>query len=74
MDPQRDMVFTKGPCDSLDHAPTEPNIGSHVGIDATAKFPGEGYRRGWPEAVRMDPTVIEKVVRFTGLDEPIKRR
>jgi 4-hydroxy-3-polyprenylbenzoate decarboxylase len=48
IDPQRDVTFTKGPCDSLDHAPNEPNIGTHMGIDATAKLPGEGYRRGWP--------------------------
>lgn len=64
VDPQRDMVFTKGPCDSLDHASTEPNVGSHVGIDATAKLPGEGYRRGWPEAVCMDPSVIGKMKGF----------
>ena len=52
VDPQRDTVFTKGPCDSLDHAPNLPNVGSHMGIDATCKLPGEGYLRGWPEKCR----------------------
>lgn len=61
VDPQRDVLFTRGPSDSLDHATTEPNIGSHMGIDATHKVPGEGYMRGWPEEIRMPSTVREKV-------------
>jgi 4-hydroxy-3-polyprenylbenzoate decarboxylase len=56
-DPQRDSTFIKNPCDSLDHAPTTANIGSHMGFDATRKLPGEGYTRNWPELVRMDPAV-----------------
>jgi 4-hydroxy-3-polyprenylbenzoate decarboxylase len=49
VDPQRDSLITKGPCDALDHAPSVANIGSHMGFDATRKLPGEGYTRGWPE-------------------------
>jgi 4-hydroxy-3-polyprenylbenzoate decarboxylase len=49
IDPQRDSLLTKGPSDSLDHAPAVANIGSHIGFDATRKLPGEGYTRGWPE-------------------------
>jgi 4-hydroxy-3-polyprenylbenzoate decarboxylase len=60
-DPQRDVLFTRGPSDSLDHATTEPNIGSHMGIDATHKVPGEGYLRGWPKEVRMPVEVREKM-------------
>ena len=60
-DPQRDSTFIKSPCDSLDHAPTLPNIGTHMGIDATRKLPGEGYHRGWPELVKMDPEVLKRV-------------
>jgi 4-hydroxy-3-polyprenylbenzoate decarboxylase len=52
VDPERDMIFIKSPCDSLDHATSQPNVGSHVGIDATRKLEGEGYRRGWPEECR----------------------
>lgn len=61
VDPERDTIFTKGPCDSLDHAPTEPNIGSHMGIDATTKLPGEGYRRGWPKELAMPKDVVARV-------------
>jgi len=31
-----------------------PNMGSHMGFDATRKLPGEGYMRGWPDLVTMD--------------------
>ncbi len=60
-DPQRDSTFIKSPCDSLDHAPTVPNIGSHMGFDATRKLAGEGYHRQWPELVRMDPDTKDRV-------------
>ena len=60
-DPQRDSTFIKSPCDSLDHAPTVPNIGSHMGFDATRKLPGEGYTRNWPELVRMDADTKTRV-------------
>ena len=61
IDPQRDSIFTKGPCDSLDHAPTLPNIGSHVGFDATTKLPGEGYMRGWPEEMELPREILEGI-------------
>ena len=61
-DPQRDSTFVKSPCDSLDHAPSVPNIGSHMGIDATRKLSGEGYKRTWPDLVKMDPAVTERVL------------
>ena len=60
-DPQRDSTFVKSPCDSLDHAPSLPNVGSHMGLDATRKLPGEGYQRQWPELLKMDETVKERV-------------
>jgi len=63
-DPQRDSTFIKNPCDALDHAQTLPNIGSHMGIDATRKLPGEGYTRRWPELLKMDAAVKERVNRI----------
>lgn len=66
IDPQRDSIFTKGPCDSLDHAPTLPNIGSHMGIDATHKLPGEGYQRGWPDKCAMPREILEKARAILG--------
>ncbi|HEX8371456.1 MAG TPA: menaquinone biosynthesis decarboxylase [Chthoniobacterales bacterium] len=60
-DPQRDSTFIKSPCDSLDHAQTVANMGSHIGFDATKKIAGEGYTRTWPDLVKMDPATIAKV-------------
>jgi len=53
-DPARDSTMIRNPSDSLDHAPSVQNIGSHMGLDATRKLMGEGYPRPWPELVRMD--------------------
>src|SRR4030095_3089630 len=52
-DPARDTTVIKNPSDSLDHAPSEQNIGSHMGFDATRKLPGENYHRPWPELLKM---------------------
>src|SRR5256714_87393 len=56
-DPARDTAIIKNPSDSLDHAPTEQNIGSHMGFDATRKLPGEHYHRQWPELLKMTDEV-----------------
>ena len=56
-DPARDSTIIKNPSDSLDHAPSAQNIGSHMGLDATRKLAGEGYARTWPEMIRMDEEV-----------------
>jgi 4-hydroxy-3-polyprenylbenzoate decarboxylase len=61
IDPQRDSMLTKGPCDSLDHAPTLPNIGSHIGFDATRKLSGEGYTRGWPEEMELPAELLKGI-------------
>ena len=60
-DPQRDSIFTKGPSDVLDHATSEIASGSKLGIDATKKLPGEGFKRPWPPLIKMDATVKAKV-------------
>jgi 4-hydroxy-3-polyprenylbenzoate decarboxylase len=52
-DPARDTTVIRNPSDSLDHAPSEQNIGSHMGFDATRKLPGENYHRRWPELLKM---------------------
>src|SRR5436305_199428 len=52
-DPASDTTVIKNPSDSLDHAPSEQNIGSHMGFDATRKLPGENYRRPWPELLKL---------------------
>jgi 4-hydroxy-3-polyprenylbenzoate decarboxylase len=60
-DPQRDSIFTKGPADVLDHATSEIAIGTKLGIDATKKLPGEGFKRPWPPLIKMDEAVKAKV-------------
>ena len=52
-DPERDSTIIRNPSDSLDHAPSVQNIGSHMGLDATRKLPGENHARPWPELLRM---------------------
>ncbi|MFN2542479.1 MAG: menaquinone biosynthesis decarboxylase [Chthoniobacterales bacterium] len=56
-DPARDTTVIKNPSDSLDHAPSEQNIGSHMGFDATRKLAGENYHRPWPELLKMTEEV-----------------
>ncbi len=54
IDPERDIQFTLGPVDSLDHASRLPNYGSKMGIDATRKWASEGFARPWPDEIIMD--------------------
>ena len=61
IDPERDIQFTLGPIDSLDHASRLPNYGSKMGIDATRKWKAEGFERQWPAMIEMDRATKEKV-------------
>src|SRR6516165_5998981 len=61
IDPERDIQFTLGPLDSLDHASRLPNYGSKMGIDATRKWKAEGFERQWPAMIEMDRATKEKV-------------
>jgi 4-hydroxy-3-polyprenylbenzoate decarboxylase len=65
-DPQRDSIFTKGPSDVLDHANSEMAMGSKLGIDATKKLPGEGFKRPWPPLIKMNDEVRRKVDSLLG--------
>ena len=35
--------------------------GSKLGIDATEKLPGEGFKRPWPPLIKMDEAVKANV-------------
>jgi 4-hydroxy-3-polyprenylbenzoate decarboxylase len=61
IDPERDIQFTLGPIDSLDHASRLPNYGSKMGIDATRKWAAEGFTRPWPAMLTMDTEVKSKI-------------
>ena len=61
IDPERDIQFTLGPVDSLDHAARLPNYGSKMGIDATRKWAAEGFTRLWPQMIEMDAETKSRV-------------
>jgi 4-hydroxy-3-polyprenylbenzoate decarboxylase len=61
IDPERDIQFTMGPIDSLDHASRLPNYGSKMGIDATRKWAAEGFHRPWPPMIEMDSATKARV-------------
>jgi 4-hydroxy-3-polyprenylbenzoate decarboxylase len=61
IDPQRDVEFSMGPIDSLDHSSRLPNYGSKMGIDATAKWRSEGFTRRWPAVIEMSSDVKQRV-------------
>lgn len=61
IDPERDIEFVKGPVDSLDHASRMVNWGSKMGIDATKKWPEEGFTRRWPDVITMPDDVKARV-------------
>ncbi|MFZ0630623.1 MAG: UbiD family decarboxylase [Acidobacteriaceae bacterium] len=72
IDPERDIQFTLGPIDSLDHAARLPNYGSKMGIDATRKWPAEGFNRPWPKEIVMDAATtsrIDELWKKLGLEE-----
>jgi 4-hydroxy-3-polyprenylbenzoate decarboxylase len=61
IDPERDIQFTLGPVDSLDHSSRLPNFGSKMGIDATRKWAAEGFTRVWPPMIEMDAATKARV-------------
>ena len=61
IDPQRDTEFVRGPVDVLDHASQHFSFGTKMGIDATRKWPEEGFTREWPERIEMDAETKRRV-------------
>ncbi|MDR3793122.1 MAG: UbiD family decarboxylase [Terracidiphilus sp.] len=61
IDPERDIQFTLGPVDTLDHSSRLPNYGSKMGIDATRKWKAEGFERQWPAMIEMDRATKARV-------------
>jgi 4-hydroxy-3-polyprenylbenzoate decarboxylase len=49
VDPLRDIEMTRGPVDDLDDAAMLPAYGGKMGVDATRKWPSEGFTREWPK-------------------------
>ncbi len=61
IDPKRDVVISEGPTDVLDFAAQMTDWGGKLGIDATTKWPEEGYPREWPPVIEMTPEVKARV-------------
>ena len=61
VDPARDtLIAERTPIDYLDFASPLAGLGSKMGIDATAKWPGESERR-WGRPIAMDAEVKRRV-------------
>jgi hypothetical protein len=65
---------SRDPADVLDPATSEIASCSKLGINATKKLPGEGFKRRWPPLIRMDgsASIKRQSVRlvFTSLLQP----
>jgi 4-hydroxy-3-polyprenylbenzoate decarboxylase len=61
IDPERDVQFSLGPMDTLDHATRLQDFGSKMGIDATRKWKSEGFTRPWPDEILMDEETKARV-------------
>jgi 4-hydroxy-3-polyprenylbenzoate decarboxylase len=72
-DPGRDFEIVQGPVDQLSISNPIPNLGAKVGIDATRKRREDGFPRPWPEEIRMDPAVVERVTKWLA-EDPIFQR
>jgi 4-hydroxy-3-polyprenylbenzoate decarboxylase len=61
IDPERDIQFVLGPVDTLDHAARRQDFGSKMGVDATRKWPEEGYAGRWPDEIKMDHATKSRI-------------
>lgn len=61
VDPKRDVVIVEGPLDVLEHASPIPAYGGKMGIDATKKWPSEGFTRPWPPDIKMSEEIVRLV-------------
>jgi 4-hydroxy-3-polyprenylbenzoate decarboxylase len=61
IDPERDTRFSMGPIDVLDHSSRGFTYGSKMGIDATRKWPEEGFTRNWPKVIEMNTETKRRV-------------
>ena len=61
IDQERDVRFSMGPIDVLDHSSRGFTYGSKMGLDATRKWPEEGFTRNWPKVIEMDDATKRRV-------------
>ena len=62
VDPRRDLLFTDGPLDVLDHSSDRFAFGSKVGIDATRKSRTlDAFPREWPRDLVFPDPILERI-------------
>jgi 4-hydroxy-3-polyprenylbenzoate decarboxylase len=66
-DPSRDTLFSEGPIDVLDHAPTLMGVGGKLGIDATRPWASEGREQHAPGTADAD--AVERAARAVGASD-----
>jgi 4-hydroxy-3-polyprenylbenzoate decarboxylase len=54
------VILENTPIDNLDFASPLEGLGSKIGIDATAKWPGETSRR-WGQPITMDEHIMKRI-------------
>lgn len=68
LDMTKDLVFSQGPLDALDHASSTDHYGYRLGVDATRKFDVEGTESKWDIKIQDDMTAYlsthEKILNF----------
>jgi len=77
IDPERDIQFVMGPVDTLDHAARRQDFGSKMGVDATRKWPEEGFTGRWPDEIKMDAATkrrVDEIWHQLKLDAPKKKQ
>ena len=62
IDPERDIQFTLGPVDTLDHALRgSPTSVPKWALTPTRKWPAEGFTRQWPPMLKMSKEVTTRI-------------
>ncbi|MDP2877065.1 MAG: menaquinone biosynthesis decarboxylase [Holophaga sp.] len=62
VDPKRDLLFSEGPLDALDHSSDRFAFGSKVGIDATRKNkPFDDFKREWPRDLVFPEEILSRI-------------
>lgn len=68
LDMTKDLVFSQGPLDALDHASSTDHYGYRLGVDVTRKFDVEGTESKWDIKIQDDMTAYlsthEKILNF----------
>jgi len=72
-DPEADAELVHGPVDQLSISNPVPNFGAKLGLDATRKTPADGFPRPWPEEIKRDPAVVQRVEELLQRDAALRK-